>query len=68
MSLQLDQNGIQSNFGAKDLIILPKCDPKDIDSYVILERLMILEEKMKRMENEWSQREYCKCYCAYRTA
>ncbi len=49
--IELDQNGIQTNFGAKDLIILPKCDPKDIDSYVILERLMIMQGKIKRMEN-----------------
>ncbi len=26
--IELDQNGIQTNFGFKDLIILPKCDPK----------------------------------------
>jgi hypothetical protein len=49
--MELDQNGIHTNFGAKDLIILPKCDPKDVDAYAILERLLAMEEKVRRIEN-----------------
>ena len=49
--LELDQNGVCTNFGAKNILILPKCDPKDVDSYAVLERLMVMEEKLRRVEN-----------------
>ncbi len=49
--IDLDQNEIVTNFGARDILILPKGDHKDLDSYTLLERLMVLEEKCRRMEN-----------------
>jgi hypothetical protein len=53
--IELDQNDVKTNFGARDLLILPKGDPKDLDSYALLQRLMVLEEKMRRMENNLNE-------------
>lgn len=49
--IELDQNGIKTNFGARDIMILPKSDPKDLDLYAMLQRLMVVEEKVIRVEN-----------------
>ncbi len=44
--MELDHNGIYTNFGGKDITILPKCDPKDVDTYAVLECLMLMKEKV----------------------
>ncbi len=49
--MELDHNGIHTDFGAKDITILPKCDPKDVDTYAVLERLIVMEEKVRRLKN-----------------
>ena len=49
--MELDQNGIHTKSGANDLIILPKCDPKDVYAYAILEWLLAMEKKVRRIEN-----------------
>ncbi len=49
--MELDHTGIHINFGAKDITILPKCDPNDIDTNAVLERLIVMEEKVSRLKN-----------------
>ncbi len=49
--MELDRNGMHTNFGAKDITILPKCDPKNVDTYAVLERLIVMEEKVRRLKN-----------------
>ena len=49
--IELDQNSIETNFGARDIMSLPKCDPKDVDNFAVLERVLSLEEKIKRIES-----------------
>ncbi len=49
--MELDHNGIHTDFGAKDITILSKCDPKDVDTYAVLERLIVMEEKVRRLKN-----------------
>ncbi len=49
--MELDQNNVKTNFGARDILTLSKGNPRDLDSYAMLERLMLLEEKIRRMEN-----------------
>ncbi len=49
--MELDPNGIHTDFGVKDITILPKCDPKNVDTYAVLERLTMMEEKLRRLEN-----------------
>ena len=53
--IELDQNSIETNFGAKDIMSLPKCDPKDVDNFAVLERVLSLEEKIKRFESGLSE-------------
>ncbi len=49
--MELDYTGIHTNFGAKDITILSKCDPKDVDTYAVLEGLIVMEEKVRRLKN-----------------
>ncbi len=49
--MKLDQNNVKTNFGVRDILTLPKGDPRDLDSYAMLQRLMVLEEKIRHMEN-----------------
>ncbi len=49
--MKLDQNNVKTNFGARDILTLPKGDLRDLNSYAMLERLMVMEEKIRRMEN-----------------
>ena len=44
--LYLDHTGVETNYVAKNIFVLPKCDPKDNDSYAILQRVLALEEKV----------------------
>lgn len=44
--MYLDQIGIETNYVVKNIFVLPKCDPKDIDPYAMLQRVMLLEEKV----------------------
>ncbi len=37
--MELDQNNVKISFGAKDILTLPKGDPRYLDSYTMLERL-----------------------------
>ena len=53
--MELDQNNIVTNFGAKDIMSLPKCDPKDVDNFAVLERVMLLEERIKSFEKGLSE-------------
>ncbi len=49
--MELDQNNVKNNFGARDILTLLKGDPRDLVSYAMLERLMVLKEKIWCMEN-----------------
>ncbi len=49
--MKLDQNNVKTNFGVRDILTLPKEDLRDLNSYAMLERLMVMEEKIRRMEN-----------------
>lgn len=48
--VELDRKGIETNFVAKNVLQLPRCDPKDIDPYATLHRLLMLEERVKSLE------------------
>ncbi len=50
--LELDQKGIHTNFVANHILKLPKCDPKDIDPYTTLQRLLKLEDRMSALETD----------------
>ena len=47
----LDAKCIETNFVAKNINRLPKCDPKDLDPYAAMEMVLALEERLKKMEN-----------------
>ncbi len=49
--IELDQNNVKTNFGARDILTLLKGDPRDLASYAILETLIVLEEKILYLEN-----------------
>ncbi len=49
--MELDHTGIHTDFGAKNITILPKCDLKNVDTYAVLERLIVMEEKVRRLKN-----------------
>ncbi len=49
--MELDPNNMKTNFGARDILTLLNGDPRDLNSYAMLERLMVLEEKIQHMEN-----------------
>ncbi len=34
---------LDTNFDVKDITILPKCDPNDVDTYAVLEHLIVME-------------------------
>ena len=48
--MELDQLGVETNFVAKNLIGLPSCDPKDIDPFATLQRLIALESRVMALE------------------
>ena len=49
--MELDQLGVETNFVAKNLFVLPKCDPKDLDPFSTLQKLIALEERVTFMES-----------------
>lgn len=53
--VELDQKGIHTNFVARDILKLPKCDPKDIDPYTTLQRLLMLEDRVGALETDVGQ-------------
>ncbi len=53
--MELDQNNVKTIFGTRDILTLPKGGPRDLDSYAMLEILMVLEEKIRHMENGLNQ-------------
>ncbi len=44
--MELDQNNVKTKYSARDILTLPEGNPRNLDSYAILERLMVLEEKI----------------------
>ena len=44
--IEVDKNGGETNFVAKNIGRLPKCDPKDIDPYANLQRILTIEEDL----------------------
>ena len=48
---ELDVKSIETNFVAKNLSRLPKCDPKDLDPYAAMEMILGLEDRLKKMES-----------------
>ena len=48
---ELDVKGFETNFVAKNLCRLPKCDPKDLDPYAAMEMILALEDRLKKMES-----------------
>ena len=52
---ELDANGIITNFVARNLGRLPKCDPKDIDPYTAMQMIFSMEERIKTVEDNLSE-------------
>ena len=51
----LQHNKISTNFVAMDLQNMPNCDPKDVDNFAVLQRILVLEEKFRKFENNLSE-------------
>ena len=50
--IEVDKNGGETNFVAKNIGRLPKCDPKDIDPYANLQRILTIEERISQIEEQ----------------
>ncbi len=48
--VELDQKRNHSNFVVNNILIVPHFDPKDMDPYAQLQRLVLLEERMRALE------------------
>ncbi len=48
--VELDQKRNHTNFVANNILIVPHFDPKDMDPYAQLQRLVLLEERMRALE------------------
>ena len=52
---ELDMKGINTNFVAKNLSRLPKCDPKDIDPYATMQLLLAIDDRLKKVEDNMGE-------------
>ena len=50
--IEVDKNGGETNFVAKNIGRLPKCDPKDIYPYANLQRILTIEEGISQIEEQ----------------
>ena len=61
--IDIDQKGGTTNFVARNIDRLPRCDPKDIDPYANLQRLLVMEEKMTIVEEKLNASQADVVYC-----
>ena len=61
--IDIDQKGGTTNFVARNIDRLPRCDPKDIDPYANLQRLLVMEEKLKIVEEKLNASQADVVYC-----